>query len=529
MYKYIYILICLLGVTLGTSAQGYRYQNVIQGPRGPLANVPVAVCSQPATITNAPCSPLATLYTDSTLATACNGTNGCSNPLISDGYGNVLFYAAPGKYTIQYYGPQFSAPIAYQDIVLPCDPSNCTITNGNLMVSSLNKVIYADQQAGATADVKIQACFTALSGGGICDLTGFGNTTQSIAATITVPAGVWLRGNLATKFQPAASGYDLFDISANARVSGVWVDTSNLTANSWNGNVFAFKDDYVDGQNTILSNFLITSSTQTTAGTGIFLQGSSPSQRIAFVTIRNGRIYGTNSGVFFTTSGTGWINGNTILNVQVTIGGATGNCFFVQAGGSIGVTGNLFSDDSCEQASATTGTGVGMAGTAPIRENSFTNLDIWDTTTIAPFTISNTSATGNYFEGRFDGTVTDGSGGNTFINLLTKTQKTVNALTVPLVTSSGTAATLTGTGACATLSSQKGGAWAGQATCTGTTGASTFIITPGTTAPNGWSCTASDLTTAANILRQSVSSTTACTIAGTVNANDVLTFTAIAY
>jgi hypothetical protein len=93
----------------------------------------------------------------------------------------------------------------------------------------------------------------------------------------------------------------------------------------------------------------------------------------------------------------------------------------------------------------------------------------------------------------------------------------------------GTAAGLTGTGACATITTQKGGAWAGQATCTGTTGASTFIITAGTTAPNGWSCTASDLTTAANILRQSTVSATACTIAGTVNANDVLTFTAVAY
>lgn len=98
-----------------------------------------------------------------------------------------------------------------------------------------------------------------------------------------------------------------------------------------------------------------------------------------------------------------------------------------------------------------------------------------------------------------------------------------------VLVSGGTGAALTGTGACVTVGTQKGGAFAGQATCTGSTGASTFIITPGSTSPNGWSCSASDLTTAANILRQSVVSQTSCTIAGTVNGSDVLTFLAVAY
>jgi hypothetical protein len=116
-------------------------------------------------------------------------------------------------------------------------------------------------------------------------------------------------------------------------------------------------------------------------------------------------------------------------------------------------------------------------------------------------------------------------------NLVLATSPTISSPTIsgggPIA--GGSAAGLSGTGACATITTQKGGAWAGQATCTGTTGASTIVITPGTTAPNGWSCTASDLTTAANILRQSAVSLTACTIAGTVNAKDVLTFTAVAY
>ena len=61
------------------------------------------------------------------------------------------------------------------------------------------------------------------------------------------------------------------------------------------------------------------------------------------------------------------------------------------------------------------------------------------------------------------------------------------------------------------------------------TSAQTLTQVSGTiTDPNGWACNASDVTTA-NILRQSSTSPTACTIAGTVNANDVLTFTAVAY
>lgn len=106
---------------------------------------------------------------------------------------------------------------------------------------------------------------------------------------------------------------------------------------------------------------------------------------------------------------------------------------------------------------------------------------------------------------------------------------TALAASLPPLTATGPVPALTGTGACLTadLTTQKG-AWIGSVECTNTTGSSTLIITTGVTAPNGWACNASDVTTA-NILRQSSTSPTACTIAGTVNANDVLTFTAVAY
>ena len=98
------------------------------------------------------------------------------------------------------------------------------------------------------------------------------------------------------------------------------------------------------------------------------------------------------------------------------------------------------------------------------------------------------------------------------------------------IIAAGTAATLSGTGACATITTQSGGGFAGRATCTGTTGASTLTVTPGTTAPHGWVCEAFDETTRANLLQQTSDSTTACVLTATsVTQNDVFVFLAIAF
>lgn len=116
------------------------------------------------------------------------------------------------------------------------------------------------------------------------------------------------------------------------------------------------------------------------------------------------------------------------------------------------------------------------------------------------------------------------------IGSTTPNSATFTALTASSLTVAGTAAVLTGTGACLTadITTQLGGTWAGSAKCTNTTGASTLIITPGFTAANGFACYASDITSA-NAVRQSASSATSCTISGIVTANDVLTFIAVAF
>jgi len=95
----------------------------------------------------------------------------------------------------------------------------------------------------------------------------------------------------------------------------------------------------------------------------------------------------------------------------------------------------------------------------------------------------------------------------------------------------GSPPTVTGTGACATVSTQKGGSLAGLVTCTGTTGASTLIITFGTTAPNGWNCSGTkDETTPANVLNQTSHTATSCTLtASSITANDVILLSALEF
>jgi hypothetical protein len=132
-------------------AQGNNYWGVVQGLNGPLPNQFIAVCLQPANITTTPCSTLATLYTDSTLTTP------STNPVQADNYGNFHFYIAPGKYTLQSYGPQILVPFVQRDVVIPCDPSNCVMSqllvNGTI---TANAFIANSPSPAATGVVRLE-------------------------------------------------------------------------------------------------------------------------------------------------------------------------------------------------------------------------------------------------------------------------------------------------------------------------------------------------------------------------------------
>lgn len=98
----------------------------------------------------------------------------------------------------------------------------------------------------------------------------------------------------------------------------------------------------------------------------------------------------------------------------------------------------------------------------------------------------------------------------------------------PLVNAIGSAGTtFTIASGCGTPTSLTGGPTAGTFTST-TTSCDPVITLP--TAPHGWACYAADITSAhAVVFTQTGSSTTSCTVSGTITSGDTVSFMAFAY
>ncbi|MDE2099624.1 MAG: hypothetical protein KGL39_20395 [Patescibacteria group bacterium] len=73
-----------------------------------------------------------------------------------------------------------------------------------------------------------------------------------------------------------------------------------------------------------------------------------------------------------------------------------------------------------------------------------------------------------------------------------------------------------------------GGSFAGQYT-SGTAGTCTITLTFVATAPTGWACTANDLTTSSDTIKQTGSTTTTATLSGTTASSDVVNYQCIGY
>lgn len=171
----------------------------------PLAGVNIAICTHPATIGNAttPCSPLANTYTDSTLGTQCNGSNGCTNGLTtSDGIGNWNFWVTPAVLDVQFYGSNITTTL--KTYAAGCVPSSATGTcgvylngtnawtgnqthSGTESFVQLEKRVFADQQSGSDPCAQITNAFSSLpTTGGIVDATAFQGSQTACASTLTL-------------------------------------------------------------------------------------------------------------------------------------------------------------------------------------------------------------------------------------------------------------------------------------------------------------------------------------------------------
>jgi hypothetical protein len=94
----------------------------------------------------------------------------------------------------------------------------------------------------------------------------------------------------------------------------------------------------------------------------------------------------------------------------------------------------------------------------------------------------------------------------------------------------GSVPTITGTGACATISTQLGGAWNFSFKCTGTTGASTITVTFLQSQTNGYHCEASDETTVADKPNQTSHTATTCVLTTTTTvSNDTILVNAFGF
>ena len=288
--------------------------------------------------------------------------------------------------------------------------------SGTETFANINKVVYADQQAGATADVKITNCFAALPSGGTCDARGFGATTQSIVATVTVSVGITLLLDPVTKFQAASSSLNLFTVEPNAVVDGLTFDCTNQPG--YSGIVFQNDNTvaYVDGNRTRIDNITINSSCQTvTTGAALQLSSTSLSLGVSFLRLSHWRVYGLQHGRIYTATGTGFVNGVNASDWVVSAS-SVGYQFQTPSGTSPSVGSNIDVGDQYEL-NTCTGSCIGFNYVATAGTVSFNDcLDCvsWDTT--APVTFTGSGAKGNLLIGRFDGTITDTPIANDYIN-----------------------------------------------------------------------------------------------------------------
>lgn len=240
----LFSLVCLLGAS---AASAQRYDNTVQGPRGPIANAYIAVCTQPANVNVTPCSTLATLYTDATLATPCTGTlvvapsspgQPCSNPMLSDALGNYHFYAAQSStFTVQIYGPQVNPPFPMYDQTVPISSPLNGVTCKNFesirCVDPINSAGWAGSDPGAWINSAVSNC------AGPCIIQMSAGTFLASTA-ITLTKGITLQG--------AGNGNITADTPATLLQEANGANLTTFIAATGTG--VTIRDIYIDGNKT---------------------------------------------------------------------------------------------------------------------------------------------------------------------------------------------------------------------------------------------------------------------------------------
>lgn len=275
--------------------------------------------------------------------------------------------------------------------------------------------------SGNTVGAQIQAALAALpSGGGIVDARGLGPGKKIISSTIKVSAGQTLLLNPATELQPASPRMTMVSVAAGATLKGGNFDTTNQP--SFNGRVISLTGNYEARSSvgsarthTLISDIKINGGR---GGDGIYLSGTSTaSQSAAFVVFSDISVEGMGNCVHLYASGSGWVNGNLFVDVTCTYSGV-GIYMNVASGGVIEA--NQFVNFGFQYGVNESTAGIMLAGAGLIRYNLFSQVVIWDTVRVPPILIAapGNAAYSNRFVGRWQGTVSDSTGKNDYIDVM---------------------------------------------------------------------------------------------------------------
>ncbi|MFP5228305.1 MAG: hypothetical protein ACLGXA_11830, partial [Acidobacteriota bacterium] len=246
-------------------------------------------------------------------------------------------------------------------------------------------VVKADQEPGSTADAQLNACISALSGlgGGTCDATGYGHSTQIIAATVRTAPNVDLLMSTATTFQPGSATVDMFSVAENSGMEGLTVDA--LEVNHYTGRVVKFIGNCLQSDRCYLRDFNLlngTNGTNPQTGTAILLEASSGNNGLFFVDLGPGKITGFLNGIILRSTGVigsgNAVNDTKVHNVTIT---NAVHCITLESHPG-DVEGNTFDQVSCEAgggniANATGFVVRGQSGSKD-KANLFINGNIWD-------------------------------------------------------------------------------------------------------------------------------------------------------
>ncbi len=179
-------LFCVIAALFGlfashAFAQGARHNDIALGRDGHIApGASVAVCTSQGVIGygNSPCSPLAAIYTDATLTTP------ATNPFNADANGDYGFWAPPGTYQVQVYGPEIGVYI--QTVTIPCVPNTSATGCGSVASQGNNNFTGANTFSGDALFKSGDPWFDVKAFGAKCDDVA-DDTTALQAALAAIP------------------------------------------------------------------------------------------------------------------------------------------------------------------------------------------------------------------------------------------------------------------------------------------------------------------------------------------------------